>query len=170
MSAPREDALYRPNVGILLFDRRGRVWVGRRAGVAHGWQMPQGGIDGGETPRQACLRELAEEVGTDRATIVAEIRDWLRYDLPPDLARRSWRGRYRGQRQKWFALRFEGEDDDFDLQPPGEAEAEFDAWRWVEIGELTRLIVAFKRPVYERVVEEFREVVAGESPGRLRPK
>ena len=101
---------------------------------------------------------------------MAEIRDWLRYDLPPDLARRSWRGRYRGQRQKWFALRFEGEDDDFDLQPPGEAEAEFDAWRWVEIGELTRLIVAFKRPVYERVVEEFREVVAGESPGRLRPK
>ena len=169
MSDSREDGLYRPNVGILLFDPLGRVWVGRRAGVPHGWQMPQGGIDEGETPRQACLRELAEEVGTGRATIVAEIGEWLRYDLPPELARSNWRGRYRGQRQKWFALRFEGRDEDFDLQPPDGGEAEFDAWRWVELDRLTELIVAFKRPVYERVVEEFRALVADSASAPLKP-
>ena len=117
------------------------------------WQMPQGGIDAGETPMQAALRELREETGTDKAEIIAETRDWLSYDLPDPIRATAWGGRYRGQKQKWFLMRFEGNDIDIDLT---RHEAEFDAWRWVMPAELPRLIVDFKRPVYVALLEEFR--------------
>jgi putative (di)nucleoside polyphosphate hydrolase len=149
---------YRSNVGIMLLDGAGRVFVGRRidmpAEVA-AWQMPQGGIDPGETPRQAALRELAEEVGTDKAEILAESAVWHHYDLPPEVAGRMWRGRYRGQRQKWFAMRFLGNDADIDLATEY---PEFDAWEWVEPEQLPELIVPFKRQIYMDVLAEFREL------------
>lgn len=149
------DAGYRPCVGILLVNHAGKAWVGRRIDMPAGlsaWQMPQGGIDAGETPMQAALRELCEETGTDKAEIIAETSDWLYYDLPAPLAGTAWGGRYRGQRQKWFLMRFDGEDVDIDLS---RHHAEFDAWKWVEPEELPGLIVEFKRPVYVAVLEEF---------------
>ena len=150
---------YRPNVGAVLFNRAGRVLVARRAdmpnaeGAPGGWQMPQGGIDEGEDPRGAVLRELAEEIGTDRAEIIGEHPEWLTYDLPPEAIGRALGGRYRGQRQRWFALRFLGEDGDIrlDLDP----HPEFDAWRWVELAELPGLAVPFKRAIYEALVVSF---------------
>jgi len=149
--------LYRPGVGIMLLNHAGRVFVGRRIDMPAGlaaWQMPQGGIDPGETPRQAALRELEEEVGTADAEILAESRGWLHYDLPPDAAGRMWGGGFRGQRQKWFAMRFLGNEADID--PAAGAHPEFDAWEWVEADRLPALIVPFKRPLYEAVLAEFR--------------
>lgn len=144
---------YRPGVGIMLLDRNKRVFVGRRSDVAgDNWQMPQGGIDRGETPRQAALRELKEEVGTDKAEILAETRGWLSYEVPPEVAGRLWRGRYRGQMQKWFAMRFTGEDRDIDLMTH---HPEFDAWKWVAPAELPQLIVPFKRRLYRDILDEF---------------
>jgi putative (di)nucleoside polyphosphate hydrolase len=152
-----EAASYRPGVGIMLIDRRGRAFVGRRLDVAEeNWQMPQGGIDLGETPREAALRELGEEVGTKKAEIVAEMRDWLSYDLPEPLAERMWGGRHRGQRQKWFAARFTGTDADIRLDAHGHPE--FSAWRWETPERLPALIVPFKRALYEAVVREFAPV------------
>ena len=118
------------------------------------WQMPQGGIDADETPLQAALRELYEETGTDKAEIIAETRDWLHYDLPAAIAGTVWGGRYRGQRQKWFLMRFVGQDIDIDLN---HHQAEFDGWKWVMPAELPGLIVDFKRAVYVALLEEFRE-------------
>ena len=141
----------------MLLNREGRVFVGRRIDMPHGWsawQMPQGGIDAGETPGQAALRELHEETGTDKAEILAESRQWLHYDLPASIATTAWGGRFRGQKQKWFLMRFGGEESDIDL---GRHEAEFDAWRWVMPAELPGLIVDFKRPVYVALLNEFRE-------------
>ncbi len=153
-----EPQSYRKGVGIMLINDRREVWVGRRVGVAEdAWQMPQGGIDAGETPRQAALRELAEETGTDAAEIVAESVDWLSYDLPPEVAARVWGGRFRGQSQKWFALRFTGADADFDLET--HHQREFAAWRWIAPERLARLIIPFKRPVYEAVIAEFRALL-----------
>ena len=151
----RPPAGYRANVGIVLVNAAGEVFVGRRRDAPDAWQMPQGGIDAGETARAAALRELAEETGTDRAEPVAETQDWLTYDLPRGLARRLWGGRYRGQAQKWVLMRFTGTDGDIDLFrhiPP-----EFDAWRWVSTSELLASIVAFKRPVYEQVLAAFAD-------------
>jgi putative (di)nucleoside polyphosphate hydrolase len=154
-----DDALpfYRPGVGIMLLNRDGLVFVGRRGDMPAGlaaWQMPQGGIDPGETPRQAALRELREEVGTDKALILGETEGWLHYDLPPELASRAWGGRYRGQRQKWFAMRFLGEDSDIDLAAA--EHPEFDAWQWVPAARLPELIVPFKRPLYRAALAELR--------------
>jgi putative (di)nucleoside polyphosphate hydrolase len=163
--AEGELALYRPAVGIMLFNRGGNVFVGRRIDMPAGlaaWQMPQGGIDPGETPHQAALRELNEEIGTDKAEIIAESRGWLHYDLPPEIAHGiaggMWGGRYRGQRQKWFAMRFTGEDGDID--PAATEHPEFDAWEWVAPKRLPDLIVPFKRQLYLDILAEFREYVA----------
>ena len=150
---------YRPNVGAALFNRDGRVFVARRAdmpnaeGPAGGWQLPQGGIDPDEDPRAAVLRELAEEIGTDRAEIIGEHPEWLTYDLPPELVGVALGGRYRGQTQRWFALRFTGEDGDIRLD--ADPDPEFDAWRWAELAELPALAVDFKRPIYRVLAASF---------------
>src|SRR5207248_4582435 len=156
-----ELALYRPAVGIMLLNPDHRVFVGRRIDMPVGlaaWQMPQGGIDPGETPQQAALRELHEEVGTANAEILGESRGWLHYDVPAEIAGGMWGGRYRGQRQKWFAMRFTGEDADID--PAATEHPEFDAWEWVAPGRLPELIVPFKRQLYLDVLAEFRAYCA----------
>lgn len=143
-------ALYRRNVGIMLLNHQGKAFVGRRIDTEeNAWQMPQGGVDPGEEPVEAAVRELAEEVGTDKAEIIAETEGWLTYDLPPDLAGTLWRGKWKGQAQKWFAMRFTGMDADIDIAT---AHPEFSAWRWAARDELTALIVPFKRPVYQAVL------------------
>jgi putative (di)nucleoside polyphosphate hydrolase len=144
---------YRRNVGIMLLNHQGFAWVGQRLDRSgDAWQMPQGGIDDGESPAEAALRELAEEIGTVRAEILCETPGWLSYDLPADLARQIWNGRWRGQTQRWFALRFTGSDHDIDIAT---AHPEFATWRWLPRAELPRVIVPFKRPIYEAVVAEF---------------
>ena len=162
---------YRPGVGIMLLNPEGRVFVGRRQDMPAGlaaWQMPQGGIDPGESPREAALRELEEEVGTNHAQIIAETNGWLHYDLPPEIAQTIadargypnglWGGRYRGQRQKWFAMRFLGQDTDID--PAAGEHPEFDAWEWVAPARLPELIVPFKRPLYQAVLAEFAPLIS----------
>lgn len=159
---PRPDLAglpYRLNVGAALFDRRGKVFVARRADLpateapGGAWQLPQGGMDPGEDPRAALMRELREEIGTDRARILAEYPEWLSYDLPEPLLGRALGGRYRGQRQRWFALRFLGEDADICLDR--DVHPEFDAWRWAELAELPALAVGFKRPIYDILARSF---------------
>ncbi len=159
---------YRPCVGVMLIDARGRVFVGRRSdrpdapeGAGHWWQMPQGGLDEGEDPETAARRELEEETGVRSVRFIASTRDWLVYDLPSHLVGVAWDGRYRGQKQMWFAGRFEGEESEIDLGPREGHEQEFDAWRWVEAAELPGLVVPFKRQVYARVVEEFAPLLRG---------
>jgi putative (di)nucleoside polyphosphate hydrolase len=156
MAEPDSGALrYRPAVGIMLLNRDREVFVGRRIDmpVMPAWQMPQGGIDPGETPRQAAMRELEEETGTAKAEILGESRGWLKYDLPIDLAGQMWGGRYRGQKQKWFVMRFTGSDADFNLAT---AQPEFEAWQWVAPQRLPGLIVPFKRQLYIDILGEFR--------------
>jgi len=144
------DLPYRPCVGIMLFNRDGKVFVGKRIDqTVEGWQMPQGGIDKGESPKQAALRELQEEVGTDKAEIIAVMEDWVTYDLPEHLIGVAFHGKYRGQKQKWFALRFMGEDGDIDLTSH---EPEFSAFKWVDLKTLPSLIVPFKRDTYKAVI------------------
>ena len=162
-SAP--EPTYRPCVGIMLLNRAGRVFVGRRraeGGPEHvaddyAWQMPQGGIDPGEDPYEAALRELYEETNVRSVTLLAEAPEWYSYDLPGWVAGRAWKGRYCGQKQKWFALRFTGADDEIDIDHPGGGRhrAEFEAWRWEAMHRLPDLIIPFKRPVYEKVVTAF---------------
>ncbi len=146
---------YRRNVGVMLVNADGKVFVGqRRDRFEDAWQMPQGGIDDGEDPRSAALRELEEEIGVppELVEIVAETDGWLRYDLPPDIVPEIWKGRYRGQEQKWFLMRFLGTDDQIDIAT---AHPEFSRWRWQDPDELVDRIVAFKRDVYARVLEAF---------------
>ncbi|WP_051341471.1 RNA pyrophosphohydrolase [Azospirillum halopraeferens] len=152
----REALPYRPCVGVMLLNPRGQVFVARRIDTRDAWQMPQGGIDEGETVHQAALRELKEEIGTDRAEIVAQTRQTLRYDLPDHLLGKVWKGRWRGQEQVWVAARFTGTDADIDLATE---HPEFDAWQWVDADALVRLIVPFKRDVYEAVLKEFAPVL-----------
>ncbi len=144
---------YRRNVGAMLFNAQGQVLIARRRDVPvaqGGWQMPQGGVDEGEDPRAAVLRELAEEIGTGHAEIIAEYPHWLTYDLPPDRIGIALGGKYRGQTQRWFALRFLGVDADINLD--ADPHPEFDAWRWAAIGELVGLAPDFKQEVYAALV------------------
>ncbi len=143
---------YRLCVGAALFNAAGQVFVGRRADVG-AWQLPQGGVDEGEDLQDAVLRELAEEIGTADATILGEHPDWLTYDLPPSLVGTAFKGRYRGQRQRWFALRFNGAEAEIRLDR--HQQVEFDAWRWAELGDLPGLSVDFKRPIYQTLVHSF---------------
>jgi putative (di)nucleoside polyphosphate hydrolase len=153
------DLPYRPNVGALLFNRAGLVFVARRAdlpnaeGAPGGWQLPQGGMDHGEDPAVAVFRELEEEIGTANAEILAEHPEWLRYDLPAHLIGVALKGKWRGQEQKWFALRFLGEDSEIDLSR--DPDPEFDAWRWAPLAELPAMAVDFKRPIYAALARDF---------------
>lgn len=149
---------YRRGVGIVLFNREAKVFAAQRIDTAEpAWQLPQGGIDAGEAPRDAALRELEEEIGTANAEIIGETRDWIRYDLPAEIVPRVWGGRFRGQEQKWFALRFLGDDSEIRIETE---HPEFSAWRWVAFADLPDLIVPFKRPLYLALIEEFRDLVA----------
>lgn len=163
-----EDLPYRSCVGIMLLNRDGLVLIGRRrkeAGAEHveggyAWQMPQGGIDPGEDPYAAAVREMYEETNVCSMSLLAEAPEWYAYDLPSLVAGRAWRGRYRGQNQKWFAFRFEGSDTEIDILKPGGGghKPEFDEWRWERMERLPDIIIPFKRPVYEKVVAAFRHL------------
>ncbi|MBI1209517.1 MAG: RNA pyrophosphohydrolase [Azospirillum sp.] len=166
MAGDRGALPYRPCVGIMLVDPVGRVFVGRRIDTPDAWQMPQGGIDPGETVQAAGLRELAEEIGTDRAVIIAESTAWLHYDLPDHLIGKVWKGRWRGQQQKWLLARFTGCDGDIDLAT---AHPEFDAWRWSPAESLVALAVPFKREVYRAVLAEFAPLLAAAAQGSRPP-
>lgn len=167
---PQNAPIYRPCVGVMLLNPQGLVFVGRRKNrrlvehVAPGyeWQMPQGGIDEGERPLQAAMREMYEETNVRSATLLAEAREWHSYDLPPDIYQKAWKGRFQGQRQKWFAFRFDGDESEIDIAHPGGGQKpEFDAWKWVAMQELPDLIIPFKRGVYEKVVAEFAGLGGG---------
>lgn len=145
---------YRRGVGIMLLNTHGQVFVGKRTDTeGDAWQMPQGGIDEREEPRDAALRELKEEIGTNNAQIIAESKVWLRYKLPPEL-RKRWDGRWHGQEQKWFVMRFQGTDADINV---ARDHPEFSAWKWVSVEELPGLIVSFKRQLYLDLLAELRE-------------
>ena len=155
MAVDPEKLPYRPCVGVMLTNPAGLVFVGqRRDSDVPAWQMPQGGIDKGETPREAGLRELLEETGVteDLVRVLAETEGWLRYDLPAHLLGRVWGGKYRGQEQKWLLVRFMGRDDQIRIDTD---HPEFSEWRWLPPEALAAHIVAFKRPVYEAVLAEF---------------
>lgn len=151
---------YRPCVGVALVNDRGELFAGlRKDGDGRAWQMPQGGIDEGEKPREAALRELYEETGVtaDLVDLVAKMHDWVTYDLPPELVGRVWGGKYRGQTQRWFLFRFLGQDSDIDIVT---AHPEFSEWAWMSADDLLATIVPFKRAVYDQVVAAFRAYLA----------
>ena len=163
-SRPYESLPYRPCVGIMALNRAGLAFVGRRIDgpehidATHAWQMPQGGIDPGEEPQIAAARELREETNISSVEWLGEVADWLNYDIPPDIVGLAWQGRYRGQTQKWFAVRFIGDESEIDVAHPGGGhQAEFSAWRWEALQNVPDLVVPFKRHVYERVVKEFAQ-------------
>jgi len=159
-----QDLPYRHGVGIMLLNCQGKVFVAQRIDMpSAAWQMPQGGIDKGESPLAAAWRELKEETGTDKAEKIGESRDWYTYDLPADLAPRIWRGRFRGQTQKWFVFRFLGRDKDIDIATE---KPEFTNWKWAEIAELPSLIVPFKHALYVQLVEEFRHFADSDCSAR----
>ena len=158
---------YRRCVGMMVLNAAGSVWVGHRiaedksemAGAEQLWQMPQGGIDAGEEPLATARRELFEETGMESLKLIGEAPEWIRYDLPEHLVGVAWKGRYRGQSQKWFAFRFHGHDSEIRINPPpGDHAAEFDRYAWRRMDELAGLIVPFKRKVYEEVVATFRHL------------
>lgn len=153
---------YRPCVGLMVINRDGLVWIGCRAdaknyaeGRGDWWQMPQGGIDANEDTHTAALRELREETNIETVSLIAELPRWLHYDLPPDLIGKAWGGRYRGQKQRWFAFRFLGDDREISIVPPAGLAAEFVAWRWAHVDTLLDVIVPFKREVYREVLADF---------------
>jgi putative (di)nucleoside polyphosphate hydrolase len=153
-SKKAKDLPYRKGVGAVLFNKKGMVFVARRIDMpSNYWQMPQGGIDAGEKPREAVMRELFEETGTNEAEIIAKSAKWYRYDLPDDLVGKVWKGKYRGQKQRWFALRFLGRDSDIDLAASNHPE--FSEWKWTKIENLPSVIVPFKRTLYQSLATEF---------------
>ena len=155
---------YRPCVGIMVLNREGLVWIGQRVsqgnteydGSPQLWQMPQGGIDPDEDPLPAALRELHEETGMTSVSLIEEAPEWITYELPEDMIGIGLKGKYRGQKQRWFAFRFEGSEDEIAVNPPPDGHpTEFDAWRWERMSRLPGLIVPFKRAAYEKVVATF---------------
>lgn len=151
-----ENLPYRANVGVMVLSKSGDVFVAQRLEhYANAWQMPQGGIDPGEGPAEAALRELEEETGinSSKVVILAETQNWIPYELPPDLIPKLWNGKYRGQKQKWFLMRFLGEDTDIDIETE---EPEFSSWKWIAPSALPDAIVPFKRDVYIAVLEAFQ--------------
>ncbi len=156
---------YRPCAGIVLLNEEGRIFIGRRFDelvqkeAEKRWQMPQGGIDKNEDPEAAALRELYEETGVRSVKILAEAKEWIYYDLPPEAVGIALKGKYRGQRQKWFAMRFSGDEREIDFGAAGH-KPEFDAWRWATAPEVLDLIVGFKRAAYEAVIAEFKAFLA----------
>jgi putative (di)nucleoside polyphosphate hydrolase len=158
-----ENRPYRSCVGVMLLNRVGLVFIGRRLGgpehvdAIHSWQMPQGGLDQGEDPYEAALRELYEETSVRSVSKLAESKDWHAYDLPSEVGKQAWKGKYRGQKQKWFALRFTGNENEIDVLRPGGGhhKPEFLEWRWEKMERLAELVIPFKRKVYEQVVREF---------------
>lgn len=167
---PNRDSLpYRDCVGIALFNRQGDVFIGRRRGESDPeqsaeqgapWQMPQGGIDKGEDPIKAALRELHEETSVTTVSLLAEAPEWIYYDLPDDLLGKALKGKYRGQRQRWFAFAFTGQDSEIDVLSPGGGKhpAEFDAWRWEKLERTPSLIVPFKKDAYDKIVDAFSDI------------
>lgn len=167
---PDKDQLpYRDCVGVALFNADGNVFLGHRkpegdpdqsAAQGFAWQMPQGGIDKGEDPLRAALRELHEETNISSVSLLAEAPEWIYYDLPDDMVGVAFKGRYRGQRQRWFAFAFTGADSEIDVEAPGGGrfKPEFSAWRWEKLSRAPALIVPFKRPAYEQVVAAFRDI------------
>lgn len=159
---------YRLCAGVMLLNRNGLVFIGRRLGgpehvdATHTWQMPQGGLDDGEDPYEGAVRELYEETNVRSVTKLAEAKEWHAYDLPSEVGKGAWRGKYRGQKQKWFALRFTGDDREIDVVKPGGGrhKPEFLEWRWERMERLPELIIPFKRNVYEQVVREFSRFAA----------
>jgi putative (di)nucleoside polyphosphate hydrolase len=159
---PHESLPYRPCAGMMVLNRAGLVFIGRRTegpehvDLTHVWQMPQGGIDENEDPYAAALRELHEETGIRSVEKLGEIAEWVNYDLPREVAKEAWGGKYRGQKQKWYALRFTGNESEIDIAQSGSGhKPEFVEWRWVEMQELPGLVIPFKRHIYVRVVKEF---------------
>ncbi|HEY2446291.1 MAG TPA: RNA pyrophosphohydrolase [Rhizomicrobium sp.] len=156
-----DDFPYRPSVGIMLLNHDGLVFVGKRIDqTAEGWQLPQGGIDEGESVVEAGLREMEEEIGTRNAVVLRELDEWLSYDLPAHLLGVALHGRFRGQRQRWLALRFKGEDSEIDVRTP---EPEFAQWKWIDIETLPRIVVPFKRKTYATVIAAFRDLARPEA-------
>jgi len=143
---------YRRGVGIMLINAQGLIFVAKRLDSRDAWQMPQGGIDKNEKAKATALREMKEEIGTDRGEILGKTKNWLKYDLPPEIASRIWKGKYRGQKQRWFAIRFTGTDADIDLNHTNHPE--FDDWKWVPVDELLASIVPFKRDLYEDIIAD----------------
>lgn len=165
MTVRENDHLYRPNVGLALFHRSGQVFLGKRIGVdsPYAWQMPQGGMDPGETPTEAALRELEEEVGVPARLVelLEETAGWIYYDFPPEVRATLKQARnYLGQKQKWFALRFKGEDGDIRLDAH---EPEFSEWRWADLASAPASVIAFKRATYEDVARRFERYAVGNS-------
>lgn len=169
----RETLPYRPCAGVALFNRQGQVFMGRRnrapdadeGDAAAPWQMPQGGIDKGEDHAVAALRELHEETNVTSVEIIGKTDDWLHYELPDAVLGIALKGKYRGQKQKWFAVLLTGDESEINVLAPmnGQASAEFDAWQWVELSEITDLVVAFKRDVYDQIAQTFADL-----PARIR--
>ena len=169
MSSSYDKLPYRPCAGIMVLNRDDLVFVGKRAdqskqpeGDGHWWQMPQGGIDEDEDAEAAARRELLEETSIRSIRLIASLPGWIHYDLPPHLLGKAWKGRYRGQRQKWFAFRFEGDDSEINvLAPAGGHKPEFSDWRWAPMDELTALVVPFKREAYQRILADFANLLHG---------
>lgn len=153
-------------VGVMLINEKRKVWIGRRISKPHDdpdqfvWQMPQGGIDDGETPEQAAVRELEEETGITSATILKQSAEWYSYELPTAIQGKALKGKYRGQTQKWFAMRFEGEEVEINIDEKPEHKAEFDQWKWENASRLPSLIVPFKRAVYQGLIIEFKDLLS----------